>query len=171
MRFPSSASLRPGGTRLPSLPQTPTLNIGYRVKAKTSIALNALPVIRQPPIGENRSAIPSPNPYPIKAIAPKQNVHRLVSASRHPPASNQRKKLRFPFPKPLPYKKAFALSQNVHRIECASRHPPASDKRKRLPLVLVGLICQTCIERRLDRDCLDVFVGWFLIPTRRGVGG
>ena len=26
-------------------------------------------------------------------------------------------------------------------------------------------------ERRLDRDWIDVFVGWLLIPTRRGVGG
>ena len=44
-------------------------------------------------------------------------------------------------------------------------------QRRRLPLVSVGLDCRTCIERRLDRDCLDVFVGWLLIPTRRGVGG
>ena len=44
-------------------------------------------------------------------------------------------------------------------------------QRRRLPLVSVGLDCWTCIERRLDRDCLDVFVGWLLIPTRRGVGG
>ena len=44
-------------------------------------------------------------------------------------------------------------------------------QRRRLPLVSVGLDCRTCIERRLDCDCLDIFVGWLLIPTRRGVGG
>ena len=44
-------------------------------------------------------------------------------------------------------------------------------QRRRLLLVSVGLDCQTCIERRLGHDCLDVFVGWLLIPTRRGVDG
>ena len=38
-------------------------------------------------------------------------------------------------------------------------------------MLSVGLDCQACIERRLDRDWIDVFVGWLLIPTRRGVGG
>ena len=43
MCFPSSASLRPGATRLPSLPQTPTLNIGFRTKPRTSNAYKRFP--------------------------------------------------------------------------------------------------------------------------------
>ena len=51
--------------------------------------------------------------------------------------------------------------------------PPSSPSllgkkiQRRLLLVSVGLDGWTCIERRLDHYCLDVFVGWLLIPTRR----
>ena len=44
-------------------------------------------------------------------------------------------------------------------------------QKRRQPLVLHGLDSQTCIDRRLKSDGLDVYVGWLLIPTRRGVGG
>ena len=43
--------------------------------------------------------------------------------------------------------------------------------RKKTTLRVGGLDFRTCIERRLGHDWLDVFVGWLLIPTRRGVGG
>ena len=53
-----------GVTAGPSPPRTPPLR-GYRPPHGTSSAVEALPVIRQPPIRPDRGTFPPPNPLPF----------------------------------------------------------------------------------------------------------